>query len=126
MADSHHPRERTMKETERRELGQCPHCGAKVWSDHPYAWCSECGKSLPEPLKAHLPATRPAREEQGTTLQVDGKTVPCPICGHDRFWTRKTLMDTRAASLFGVDWANPSAENYICYRCGHVLWFLRR
>ena len=35
-------------------------------------------------------------------------------------------MSTGAATAFGVDWANPSAENYICTRCGHVLWSLRR
>ena len=121
-----------MTETERRELGQCHHCGTKIWSDHPYAWCSGCGNSLPAAIKAQLGRSHPSQasqaseSEEGTTLEVEGKTVPCPICGHDRFWTRKTLMDTRGASFFGVDWANPSAVNYICNRCGHVLWFLGR
>ena len=121
-----------MKETERRELGKCPQCGTTIWSDHPYAWCAECGSSLPEYLKAHLPWTWPSTTETGetaetgTTLEVEGRTIPCPICGHDRFWTRKTLMGARGGTLFGVDWANRFAENYICYRCGHVLWFLRR
>jgi DNA-directed RNA polymerase subunit RPC12/RpoP len=55
-----------------------------------------------------------------------GREVPCPVCAHDRFWTRRTLMDTRGAAFFGLDWAQPTAENYVCTRCGHVLWFLRR
>jgi len=118
-----------MKETERRDLGQCPHCGAKIWSDHPYAWCSECGNSLPAAIKTQLAGQQTSQaspSEQGNTLVVEGKTIPCPICGHDRFWTRQTLMDTRGASLLGVDWASASALNYVCNRCGHVLWFLRK
>ena len=121
-----------MKETERHELGQCPHCGTTIWSDHPYAWCSECGQSLPETIRAQFARQHPAqtsqasRSEQGTRLEVEGKSIPCPICGHDRFWTRKTLMNTRGASFFDLDWANASAVNYVCNRCGHVLWFLRR
>ena len=115
-----------MKETERQEVGECPECGAQIWSDHPYAWCSKCGKSLPAEIKARLPGHQSPPAEKGMVLEVEGKTVPCPICGHDRFWTRKTLMDTRGASFFGVDWASDSAVNYICNRCGHVLWFMRK
>ena len=118
-----------MKETERRELGQCHHCGTKIWSDHPYAWCSGCGNSLPAAIKTQFAGSHPSQaspSEEGTTLAVEGKSIPCPICGHDRFWTRKTLMDTRGASFFGLDWASSSAVNYVCNRCGHVLWFLRR
>jgi DNA-directed RNA polymerase subunit RPC12/RpoP len=115
-----------MQETERNELGRCPKCDTRIWSDHPYAWCSECGTSLPAEIRQHFPQLQPTPAETGTRLEVEGKTIPCPICGHDRFWTRKTLMDTRGAAFFGVDWTNPSAENYICNRCGHVLWFLRR
>ena len=120
-----------MDEMERRELGECDHCGTKIWSDHPYSWCSECGNSLPAAIKEQFAESHPAQaqaspSEQGTTLVVEGKTIPCPICGHGRFWTRKTLMDTRGSALFGFDWANASAVNYICNRCGHVLWFLGR
>ena len=115
-----------MSKADRHEAGKCPSCGTTIWSDHPYAWCSECGKGLPEAIRLHLPWTLPPAAEKGMTLEVEGKAVPCPICGHDRFWTRKTLMDTRGASFFGVDWVNPTAVNYICNRCGHVLWFLRR
>ncbi|HSU14166.1 hypothetical protein [Longimicrobium sp.] len=113
-----------MSKAERQEIGKCPSCGATIWSDHPYAWCSKCGETLPGEIGARLPSAQVKREE-GTSLVVQGRQVPCPICAHDRFWTRKTLMDTRGASFFGIDWANPSAENYICLRCGHVLWFMR-
>lgn len=59
-------------------------------------------------------------------LVINGREVPCPMCGHDRFWTRKTLMNSRGASFLNFDWANKAAENYICEECGYVFWFMRR
>lgn len=118
-----------MSKAERHEAGRCPACDAAVWSDHPYTWCSECGSPLPQDLRAKLPAiprAAPPSRTDGVPLEVMGREVPCPVCGHDRFWTRRTLMDTRGAAFFGLDWAQPTAENYVCVRCGHVLWFLRR
>jgi ribosomal protein S27AE len=119
-----------MSTTERHQIGTCPRCGTTVWSNHPYAWCSQCGQGLPDEIRQRLasPAARssPPRREEGVSLEVGGKQIPCPICGHDRYWTRKALMDTRGASFFGIDWANPTAENYICVRCGYVLWFMNR
>lgn len=32
-------------------------------------------------------------------------------------------MNTSGATLFGLDWANRNADNYICEYCGHILWF---
>ena len=59
-------------------------------------------------------------------LVIDGREIQCPMCQYNRFWTRRTLMNSRGASFFNFDWANKAADNYICERCGHVLWFLRR
>lgn len=63
-------------------------------------------------------------DQESQTLEIKGRKVACPICGHDRFWTRETLMNTGLATFFGFDWANQAAMNYVCYECGHVLWFL--
>jgi DNA-directed RNA polymerase subunit RPC12/RpoP len=49
----------------------------------------------------------------------------CPICGHDRFWTRKTVMPSVGLALFDMEWAGSEALNYVCDRCGHILWFIR-
>jgi DNA-directed RNA polymerase subunit RPC12/RpoP len=65
-------------------------------------------------------------EKEGQSLEVGGREVPCPVCGHDRFWKRKSLMNTRGATFFGLDWADQAATNYVCGECGHVLWFLNR
>jgi hypothetical protein len=28
------------------------------------------------------------------------------------------------ATFFNFDWANPSAECFVCDGCGHIHWFL--
>ncbi|MDW7674134.1 MAG: hypothetical protein SCK28_06310 [Bacillota bacterium] len=58
--------------------------------------------------------------------EVNGNTLICPICGYNEFWTRTTLMNTRGATFFGFDWANQEATNYVCNKCGYVLWFLEK
>lgn len=57
---------------------------------------------------------------------VYGKKLVCPHCGGEKFWTRETLMNTRASTFFGFDWANRKAQNYVCNKCGYVFWFLNR
>ena len=120
-----------MDTTERQVIGHCGECGIAILADHPYAWCSKCGTSLPAEVKAKLaplPAQDPpemrARRE-GSELVVQGNPVACPICRHDRFTMRKTLMGSRGAAFLDMEWASPSAETHICQRCGYVLWFMR-
>jgi DNA-directed RNA polymerase subunit RPC12/RpoP len=117
-----------MGETPAEVIGHCGACGAGITADHPYAWCSKCGTSLPAEVKAALgrlhPPAQPPREA-GVPLVVEDAEVPCPICRHTRFRKRRTIMEGRAAAIFDMDWASPSAETYICLRCGHVLWFMR-
>ena len=50
--------------------------------------------------------------------------LTCQICGHKRFYTRKTLMNTVAFSFLNIDWANKKATNYICAQCGYIHWFM--
>ncbi|OEF96128.1 hypothetical protein BHF68_10375 [Desulfuribacillus alkaliarsenatis] len=35
----------------------------------------------------------------------------------------KTLLNSRGATFFNVDWANEDAMNYICNDCGYIFWF---
>jgi len=62
--------------------------------------------------------------QKGDVLTVKGQNVACPICGHDRFTERTSLLNTRGAAFFHLEWANKEAYNYICTQCGYVLWFL--
>lgn len=58
-----------------------------------------------------------------TPVQIKGNTLKCVICGHDKFWHRTTLMNTKGVSFLGLDWANKEADNYVCGHCGYVHWF---
>ena len=40
------------------EVGACPKCRTKVLSNHEYAWCTCCGKSLPADIKARLDSSQ--------------------------------------------------------------------
>ena len=64
-------------------------------------------------------------EQSGGALEVtlEGKRLTCPICGHDTFDKRGTLLNSRAGEFFGLAWADDKATNYICSKCGHILWF---
>lgn len=57
-------------------------------------------------------------------IEIKGHKLRCPICGGHNFWKRRTLMNTRGATIIGLDWANKEADNYVCHNCGYVLWFL--
>jgi hypothetical protein len=65
-----------------------------------------------------------AEPRQEVFLEVAGKNRTCPVCGHDKFWTRKTLLNTRGMTWMGLDWANAEATNFVCAKCSHILWFL--
>ena len=65
-------------------------------------------------------------EEEPQEVSKYGHKLTCTVCEHGRFWSRRTLMNTKGATFFGFDWANREAVNYVCERCGYVFWFLER
>jgi uncharacterized protein YbaR (Trm112 family) len=78
---------------------------------------------LLHPFNESIPmATDPVCRE----VTKAGHRLVCPVCTHHLFWSRETLMNTRGASFFNLDWANKEATNYICGSCGYVYWFLDR
>ncbi len=56
---------------------------------------------------------------------IKGHKLNCIVCKNDTFWTRESLMSTRGMTLINLDWANKSAQNFICDSCGYVYWFLQ-
>ena len=56
--------------------------------------------------------------------KVQGQQLVCPICGHKKFWSRETLMNTTGMTFFGIEWANKKATNYVCNNCGYIYWFM--
>jgi len=55
---------------------------------------------------------------------IKGKVLECPVCENDRFWERRTLMNTPGLTFLGFEWANKKAQNLICSECGYVYWFM--
>ncbi len=63
-------------------------------------------------------------KKKEVTQRVVGKyKLECPICNHDGFWTRETLMNTPGMTILGLDWANKNAVNYVCDNCNYIMWF---
>ncbi len=56
-------------------------------------------------------------------FEIKGRKLTCPICGSTRFWTRKSLLNTRGLTFMELDWANKQAINYICDGCDYIVWF---
>jgi hypothetical protein len=70
-------------------------------------------------------------------VEVFGRPLKCPVCGHDRFWDGDAqLMDTALAQgereIYPAVVPNPMPKPtyrtviyYACERCGNMLWFLK-
>lgn len=58
------------------------------------------------------------------TYLVLNKPLHCLVCAHDEFEQRSALLNTSAATFFGFDWANRSANCFVCNRCGYIHWFV--
>ena len=56
---------------------------------------------------------------------LDGVLLKCSICQHDRFHSRKAMLNTKSATFFQVEWLNRNADCHVFDRCGFVHWFLR-
>jgi DNA-directed RNA polymerase subunit RPC12/RpoP len=108
---------------------ECPSCGARVAGDHADTRCAACGRPFPQDVQARLPALQAALNGAANRprlreLLVDGRTVPCPVCGHDRFRTRSATVEGLGEAVLGIGLTGEKAVNYVCQRCGNVLWFI--
>ena len=65
-----------------------------------------------------------SKKSEPQQVNVKGRKLKCTICGHDTFQPRKAQLNTKAASLMNIDWANKSAHCYVCTNCSHIEWFL--
>lgn len=55
---------------------------------------------------------------------VNGYDLKCPICGGSSFTKRTSLLNSRGLTFLDLDWLNQGAINYICKKCGYILWFI--
>jgi len=63
-------------------------------------------------------------KNEAETHTIEGIQLHCEICKHDRFWHREAQLNTAVATFFDFDWANASANCYVCEKCGYIHWFL--
>lgn len=107
-------------------MASCPKCGrdASFWSRNiGSGLCPDCQRLENETAAAESERAAERQRELEEAIVVGGRRVACPICGHDRFAKQRTLMNTRGATFFNMDWLDEGAETCICHQCGYVLWF---
>jgi hypothetical protein len=63
-------------------------------------------------------------KKEPKSYEVAGRLLHCVICGHDRFWRRGAQLNTATATFFDMDWANETANCFVCEGCGYIHWFL--
>ncbi len=61
---------------------------------------------------------------QPNTFHVLGIPLRCQICNHAEFEKCQAQLNTAGATFLGFDWANRSADCYVCKLCGHIHWFM--
>lgn len=55
---------------------------------------------------------------------VAGRPVRCPHCGESEFVPGgNVLLNSRARTVFNIDWADPAAHVLVCAECGRIEWF---
>jgi len=63
--------------------------------------------------------------QQPAPVKLGLHDLRCEICKNNLFWYREAQLNTAVATFFNFDWANPSAQCYVCSQCGYIHWFLR-
>jgi predicted nucleic-acid-binding Zn-ribbon protein len=56
--------------------------------------------------------------------EVAGREITCLVCGGREFVDRPIKLNTAAAELFDLGWANQTATGLICTACGYVHEFV--
>lgn len=64
------------------------------------------------------------KEQPERVVLRTGDVLTCTVCRFDQFFERKGQLNTSMAQFFKLAWTNPTAECWVCGRCGYVHWFL--
>ena len=60
---------------------------------------------------------------QARGYEIAGYPVICTHCQNESFFKRQSAPNGRGVAFFDEAWQNGGADNYICARCGHLMWF---
>jgi len=63
-------------------------------------------------------------KKEAEPIRIKEQYLNCQVCNHNRFFTRKAQLNTAGMSLMDLDWANKSANCYVCENCSYIHWFL--
>ena len=63
-------------------------------------------------------------KEEPIEVDVNGKQLRCVVCSNGTFHKREGQLNAAVATFFSLDWADPSANCFVCSECGYVHWFL--
>jgi predicted nucleic-acid-binding Zn-ribbon protein len=106
----------------------CTGCGETV--EEGFKFCGHCGQARPAVPSAssgteEVEHYRETKRPDGTiTVNVFGQELCCAVCGNKTFRERESLLNTVGLTFLNLDWANKTAMNFICSRCGYIFWFL--
>lgn len=114
-------------------MWKCSACAELVDDDFEVCWKCQQPKP-PSPTRvsaARQPSAewvsnfRESKQPDGTfEVEAFGHRLTCGVCGNTTFRERTTLLNTALLTFFKMDWANRSATNFVCSRCGYIFWFL--
>lgn len=65
----------------------------------------------------------PFRSREPESFEVMGVPLRCEICKNDRFWHRSAQLHSAVATFFDFEWLGPTADCFVCSRCGYIHWF---
>lgn len=74
-----------------------------------------------EALKAGVQGFKDANAP--AEYSVAGRPVRCQHCGERIFAIGKALLNSRARTVFDLEWLDPGATILICAECGRIEWF---
>jgi len=110
-------------------MHRCSTCGNEYPSRYHFvtdSLCNQCFEKVGEEEKKPILERAESLSKEGASERfINAHKLVCPICGHDQFWKRQTLLNTPGMTFFGIEWANKQADNYVCNSCGHILWFMK-
>jgi len=78
-----------------------------------------------EGIKRGLSAAAKVFTSKSRQYRINNQQISCSCCGSREFEHRQVLLNTTAATLVNLDWANASASAMICDNCSHIDWFLK-
>ena len=60
---------------------------------------------------------------EGKAYNIAGRELACTHCGGNTFRHDRRQLNSAGMTFLELDWANKSADIFVCTTCGHIEWF---